>query len=317
MKRLLKILGIVGGVLVILVGAFVGYVQINGIPTYDRPQIAEMKVEVTPQRVANGQRMAKLLCVQCHADENGRLTGKLMKDAPKEFGLIYSKNITHDTDVGIGSWTDGQLYYFLRTGVRADGTYTPPYMPKFPRAADEDIKDIIAWLRSDSEGLEPTKDEAPPVQPSLLTKILCNTMFGPIPLPSQAIARPDTTDMLKLGAYIADGVMDCYGCHSSDFKTVNALVPTQSEGYYGGGNPLLNMEGGVVPSSNLTFDETGIGKYSESDFVMALRFGKKLDGTGVRYPMVPMPYLTERECKAVYAFLKTVPKIKNEVKHPK
>lgn len=316
MKRFFKILGVAVGILVLLAVAFLAYVQIKGIPTYDPPQVPEMKVELTPARVANGRRIANLLCVQCHSDENDRLIGKLLKDVPKEFGVIYSKNITHDPEAGIGKWTDGQIFYFLRTGLRADGTYAPPYMPKFPLTADEDLKDIIAWLRSDSEGLEATQDEAPPVQPSLLTKFLCNTVFGPLPFPKQPILRPDTTDALRLGEYVANGLIGCFGCHSRDFKTMNELVPSLSEGYYGGGNPLLNMEGGVVPSSNLTFDETGIAAYNEEEFVAAVRFGKRRNGVAVRYPMVPMPGLTEAECRSIYAFLKTVPKVKNEVKQP-
>lgn len=314
MKRILKIVGIIVGVFLLLVVGFVGYVQMKGIPTYDPPQAIELKVDVTPQRVANGQRIATLLCMQCHANDDEKLTGKLMKDVPKEFGVIYSKNITHDPQVGIGNWTDGQLLYFLRTGLRADGTYAPPYMPKYPLTADEDLKDIIAWLRSDSFGLEASKEEAPPAEPSLLTKILCHTVFGPMPFPKEPIERPDTTDLIKYGEYVADRLIGCFGCHSRDFKTNNDLTPALSEGYYGGGNPLLNLEGATIPSSNITFDETGIAKYSETDFVNVVILGKRLDGTAVRYPMVPHYMLTENETRAVYAFLKTVPKIKNEVK---
>jgi len=314
MKRFLKIVGIGVGVLLVLVIGFAVFIQVKGIPTYDPPQIPDLKVEATPERIANGLRIATIQCILCHADDDGNLTGNQLKDVPAEFGTIYSKNITHDSETGIGTWTDGQLYYFLRTGVRADGSYAPPYMPKYPLLADEDLKDIIAWLRSDSEGLEASKEEAPPAQPSFLTKFLSNVVFKPLPFPAAPISRPDTTDLLKWGEYTANGLIGCFGCHSADFKTINELNPPLTAGYYGGGNPMLNMEGAIVPSSNITFDETGIAKYSEEDFVTVMSTGKKLDGSAVRYPMMPMPTLTASECRAIYAFLKTVPKIKNEVK---
>jgi hypothetical protein len=214
---------------------------------------------------------------------------------------------------GIGKWTDGELYYFLRTGVRADGQYVPPYMPKFPLMADEEIKDVIAWLRSDSFGLEASKEEAPETEPSFLVKILSNTIFKPMPYPEKPIVRPDTIDLVVLGKYYADGVASCFQCHSKDFKTVDYLFPQLSEGYYGGGNPMQDMDGNLVLSANLTFDATGIAKYTEEDFIKAVRFGKKLDGSMVKYPMVPHTTLTDLEVKGIYAYLKTIPLIKTGI----
>jgi muramoyltetrapeptide carboxypeptidase LdcA involved in peptidoglycan recycling len=44
---------------------------------------------------------------------------------------------------------DGELEYLVRTGVKANGQYVPPWMPKQPRMADEDLHSIVAFLRSD------------------------------------------------------------------------------------------------------------------------------------------------------------------------
>ena len=312
MKRFFKIAGIILAVIFVLIAVFAAYVQYTGIPKYE-PHIVEMKVDVTPTRVENGKRISVMLCIQCHSDDKNKLTGKFLGELPGEFGKIYSKNITHDSVKGIGKWTDGELYYFLRTGVRADGQYVPPYMPKFPLMADEEIKDVIAWLRSDSFGLEASKEEAPETEPSFLVKILSNTIFKPMPYPEKPIVRPDTTDLVALGKYYADGVASCFQCHSKDFKTVDYLSPQLSEGYYGGGNPMQDMDGNLVLSANLTFDETGIAKYTEEDFIKAVRFGKKLDGSMVKYPMVPHTTLTDLEVKGIYAYLKTIPIIKTGI----
>jgi len=312
MKKILKWIGIILGIVPILAAGGAAFISIRGIPKYEAKNI-EMKVDVTPERVANGQRIASMLCIQCHAADDGVLTGKLLKDVPKEFGAIYSKNITSHKEKGIGNWTDGQLYYLLRTGLKPDGQYLPPYMPKFPLVADEDLKDIIAWLRSDSPALAPSEQEAPESEPSFLTKFLCAVAFKPLPFPDKPIMRPDTNDAVALGKYIVDGQIACFACHSKDFKTMNVLEPTKSEGYCGGGNPLLNMEGAVVPSANITFDETGIAAYTEQQFIDAVKYCKKRDGTILRYPMVPHTGLTDTEVKGVYAYLKTIPHLKNKV----
>ena len=81
-------------------------------------------------------------------DETQKFTGRLLSEAP-QFGEIHSANITNDTIAGIGKLTDGELIYFIRTGIKPDGEYVPPYMPKLVHIADEDLYSIIAYLRSD------------------------------------------------------------------------------------------------------------------------------------------------------------------------
>jgi mono/diheme cytochrome c family protein len=313
MKKILKVVGVVIGIILLVVLVFAAYISMSGIPKYE-PGNLTMKVEVTPERVARGQKIAAMMCVECHANESGMLTGKQLLDVPLEFGTIYSKNITHDAAMGIGNWTDGELYYLLRTGIRRDGQYIPPYMVKFPLAADEDVKSIIAWLRSDAHAVQASQEEAPETEPSFLTKFLCRVAFKPFELPKEEILYPDTTDKVASGKYLATAVFACFACHSADFKTMNELEPEKSVGFFGGGNPLLNKKREVIYSANITLDETGIGAYSEEEFVTVLKTGKKKDGTQLRYPMIPYSVLSDDEAKAIYAYLQTVPKIKNDVK---
>lgn len=56
---------------------------------------------------------------------------------------------------------------------------------------------------------------------------------------------------------------------------------------------------------NITMSEnTGIGKWSEDEFVTALKSGI-LPGKqpALRYPMIPYSNLSDKEAKAVYAYL--------------
>jgi mono/diheme cytochrome c family protein len=74
---------------------------------------------------------------------------------------------------------------------------------------------------------------------------------------------------------------------------------------------------GVSFAANLTPDpDSGIGKWREKDFVQAMKTGKHL---GVGRPIQPpMPwewfrYLTDADLAAMYAYLKSVPPIRNRV----
>lgn len=107
-----------------IIGGFAAYVQWDGIPRFAPPPKDERAAVVTPETVAQGQKLATLLCVGCHADpDTHRLTGKAMSDLPSEFGAIYSKNITQHPTQGIGGWTDGELRTSSGRGsFRADST---------------------------------------------------------------------------------------------------------------------------------------------------------------------------------------------------
>lgn len=314
MKKTIIVIAILLGVVLLFVLSFVAYINFKSPAVNEVPKL-NLKVELTPERIANGKRMAAMLCIQCHSAEDANiLMGKQLKDAPAEFGKIFSKNITHDVENGIGGWSDGELFVMIRTGLKPNGT-TGLFMPKFPLMADEDVKDIIAWLRSDSPGLAANKQEAPPSEPSLLSKFLREFVFLPLPLPQAEISRPDTNNLVALGDYVVNKQIACYACHSSDFKTINELEPTKSGGYCAGGNPMLNLKGETVVSSNLTFDESGLANYTEEEFIQAVKFGKKRNGEMVKYPMIPHTQLTDREVKGIYAYLKTIPKLKKpEVK---
>jgi mono/diheme cytochrome c family protein len=317
----IKLLKIVGAVLVALVGlvaAFLGYVAVRGIPNYE-PGKVELKVELTPERIARGNKWATLLCAECHMDPvTHKLTGKRMLDAPDEFGPIFSRNITRDREHGIGSWTDGELAYLLRTGITRDGRYIPPYMAKLPHLADEDLHGIIAFLRSDDPRVAPVAKDAPGVtQPSFLTKLLSHFAFKPLPYPERSIALPDARDERSYGRYLVVN-LECWTCHSPDFKTMNTLEPEKTPGFLSGGNPMLDLSHRVVPSANITFDqETGIGRWSKADFIRALRDGVRPDGSPILYPMGVAPELSDAELSAMYTYLKSVPKIRNAVARAK
>jgi hypothetical protein len=315
MKKVFRYLGITILVIIVLVGLLATVIAVRGIPSYKAEKI-ELKVTPTPQRIAQGQRLATMLCRNCHFDGNtGRFTGHRMDDIP-QFGTIYSRNITSDKQHGIGNWTDGQLAYLLRTGLKPDGTYLPPYMPKLPHLSDEDLFSIIAFLRSEHPWVAPDPTEQPPSSPSFLTKMLTGLkVMKPFPYPEAPVLAPDTTNAVAWGKYIAIGQLDCYACHSKDFAKNDYLNPEKSEGFFGGGNEMSTASGKKITTLNLTMDEeTGLGRWSEEEFIRAVKTGQVPHGEiALREPMAPYTMLSDKEARAIWAYLQTVPKIRNKV----
>jgi len=312
MKKALRYLLIILAIIVGLAGIFAAFVAIRGIPAHEAEKI-DLKVTSTPERIEKGRQLSAMLCNDCHMDPNtGKLTGRKM-DEIAQFGSVYSKNITKHPENGIGKWTDGELAYLLRTGIKPDGRFLP-IMAKLQKMSDEDLQSVIAFLRSDNAWVQPDDTRPPESEYSFLTKFL-TTIKAIKPTPFyKTVAEPDTTNPVKWGEYVALYKVECYACHSADFATDDFVNPEKSKGFFGGGNKFELPDGSVIYSRNLTMDEeTGLGKWSEEDFVKALKTGIVPSGPALREPMKPYVYLSDGEARAVYAYLKTIPKISNKV----
>jgi hypothetical protein len=314
MKKALRTLGFVAVAALAVAGTWLTFVYFSGIPRYS-PGHIDLKVERTPERIERGKKLVGLLCQQCHYNpKTGGLTGRYLDDAPPEFGKAYSANITNHPEFGIGSWTDGEIAYLLRTGVKRDGQYAPPYMPKLPLISDEDLFSVIAFLRSDNELVRSRDAQTIPCAPSFLTKFLCRVAFSPLPYPENPVIAPDPADITAYGRYLACAVVDCYSCHSADFTKADPINPEKSLGFFGGGNEMRGTDGRVVVTANITPDkETGIGNWTQEEFIEAVRVGRRPDGKQLRLPMPPYVMLDSADAAAIYSFLRTVPPIVHDI----
>jgi cytochrome c2 len=315
MRKFFKVLLIIVAGLVIIVGMAAIFIATRSIPTFKAEQPV-VKIEYTPQRVEQGAKLAGMLCRNCHYDNSTRkFTGGQLTEV-RQFGKIYAKNITQHPEAGIGKWTDSELVYFIRTGIRPDGQYVPPYMPKLVHISDEDLYSIIAFLRSDNSWVAPDAKKQPATEPSFLTKFLLTIKaFEPFPYPANPIQQPDTTNPVSLGKYVSLYQLECFACHSQDFAKNDYFAPEKSPGFFAGGNKLYNKEGQELHSLNITMHEkNGIGKWSEDEFVKAVKYGQiPNNAPALRYPMSPYSLLTDKEAKAIFAYLKTIPKLDNKV----
>jgi mono/diheme cytochrome c family protein len=134
----------------------------------------------------------------------------------------------------------------------------------------------------------------------------------PLPVPATAIPGPDPRDRVATGRYLATN-LGCWSCHSADFAQQDDLHPERSKGFFGGGNQMLDANARPIVTANITLDATGIGSWTEAQFIHAVKRGFRPDKKPLRYPMAAFVELEDDEVAAIYAYLKTVPKLQHAV----
>jgi mono/diheme cytochrome c family protein len=273
---------------------------------------AAFRVEPTPALLTRGKALVSMMCSDCHRDPvTGVLSGKRLTDIPNMLGKLYSANITQHQEFGIGAYSEGQLAYLLRTGVDRHGR-TLPMMQK-PGLSDDDLRAVIAFLKhSDDPTVRPAAVASIPSRYSLPARLAMPLVARPLPYPV-GVVQPDTGAVAQ-GKYLVN-VLGCYECHSGSVLKLDRLAPEQSKGYLAGGGKLVSLESEPVRTPNLTMDAgTGLGRWSRSQFVKALRESVRPDHSVIRYPMPTYAELSEAEAGAIYAYLQTVPPVRNRVK---
>lgn len=114
-------------------------------------------------------------------------------------------------------------------------------------------------------------------------------------------ADPAKQELIQRGEYLAK-MGDCIACHSN----VKGGTPA-----FAGGLPI-ETPFGTFYSPNITPDkETGIGKWTEKDFIRALKEGRDPQG-GNYFPVFPYIYFaktTDEDAKALYAYFMSLPPV--------
>lgn len=319
MKLFLKILGILAIVVVILAVGFTIYMK-NAFPKVDAPP--DLKVEITPERVARGKYLANhvMVCIDCHSTRDwSRFSGPITPGTEGKGGEVFdesmgfpgtfiSKNIT---PYGIGKWTDGEVFRAITSGVTKDGDPFFPVMPylNYGKTDKEDILSVIAYIRS----LPSIKNDVPESSPNFPMNLIMRTM----PQNPQFTTRPDKSDTVAYGKYMVNAA-GCNECHTQRVKG----KPVEGM-EFAGGFEFNFPNGNVVRSANITPDmETGIGKWTKYEFLSKFRQFSTSESRNI--PVKPndfnsvMPWtmyggMTEEDLSAIYAYLRTLKPIKNLV----
>jgi len=265
-----------------------------------------------PTSVQNGKNLTHNICGGCHYDhEMKKFIGKPMHDLPGIGGKLFSANLTQSVSNGIPpKYSDAELFYLLKTGIAKNGKFMP-YMIK-PMMADEDINDVIAYLRSNDADVAPADTTVGLSHINFLGKMFIRiASHKPAPY-NKGVARPDENNAAEYGRYLV-AVVGCFHCHSSSILKVDYVYPENSKGYMTGGMRLKSTNG-KIRSVNLTPDnETGIGTFTLADFTNAVREGLAPGGRKLRVPMPKFKDLTDKQVQAIYTYLRTLAPVHHRV----
>ncbi len=291
--RILKWIGITLGVIVLLVCAGVGsvYAWAGSQLTKTVADPAHgFKAPTDSASVARGEHVVRAIakCADCHGADFG---GDTLINDPM-MGFIWAPNLTTGKGGVLANYDDAHLEGAIRHGVRHNGQRLM-VMPsnEYQLLSDEDLGTIVAYLRA-----QPPVDREPPGN---VIKLLPRMLYaaGIFPLfphekvthTTEVVAAVPVDTTVEYGRYLADG--GCAGCHG--------------QGYGGGAIP------GGPPDwpkpANLT--PTGIGHYSQQDFINAMRTGMRPSGVAINefMPINATKLMTDTEIVAIYKYLKTVP----------
>lgn len=269
--------------------------------------------DINTVKAKRGKNLAFNICGQCHYDAKmKKFSGTEMDDMPGFMGRIYSANLAHSKNhPALAGYTDDELTQLIKTGTRKDGSYLP-YMIR-PNLAEEDLKDIIFYFRSNDPPVVSSDSAIGKTHVSLIGRAALKLSGKPLSYTS-GITRPAKGDTINMGRYLVDNLA-CYHCHSGGINSLNYTAPSLSKNYMEGGMKFKTPEGKKIHASNLTPDkETGIGNYSKTDFRKALKEGITPGGRKLSYPMRRFPELTAEQADAMYYYIKTLLPVYNEVK---
>ena len=252
-------------------------------------EAATLRIPNDSATIARGRHLARAVtsCTLCHGEDLG---GAVYADMGP-VGTVAGPNLTRGRGGIGGSRTTQDWVRAIRHGVRADGT-SQIMMPSevFTFLSDEDLASIIAYL----EHLPPIDREVPvshfgPVGRGLLAAGKLNILVAPKTPRITPVAAIEREPTREYGRYLAS-VAGCHGCHGFGLSGGRVAGPSS-----------------LPPASNLT--PAALSTWQESDFVRALREGKRLNGSSID-PFMPWQVfsrMTDDELHALWLYLQSVP----------
>lgn len=292
MRRILKFAGIAVGALLLM--AVAGVAALYAWSGAELKKTAPLPTHAftaptDSASIARGEHFVKAIgkCADCHGQDFG---GDTLVDDPA-MGFIYGPNLTRGVGGLGGDYPDEAWERAIRHGVARDGRRLV-VMPSndYQLLSDEDVGVMVAYLRT----LAPVDREDQPTRVGPLARTLYAAGIFPM-LPAKLVSHWDEVvpsvpvdSTVAYGRYLAEG--GCSGCHGATY----------------GGGAIPGGPPDWPEPSNLT--PTGIGHYSQADFIKALREGVRPDGTAID-PFMPVnatKEMTDVEIVAVYKYLRTV-----------
>lgn len=295
------------------IGSAIAACAACGRRTVPLPALAPIAaLDDTSHLIARGEYIVRdvAACGACHAadarhDPDGPLSGGTPFHDWR-LGTIRAANLTPDTATGLGTWSVAEIVRALRDGERKDGSLIAPVMPYewLHGMSDRDALAVARYLRS----LAPVR-HAITDQPSLVFRLARSTVMAPLREERTPAPMPGPTAVY--GGYLARHVALCADCHTP--RRGLQSKPDLDRLFAGDAHPSKAFP---ANPANLTPDSaTGIGRWSEEDFIRTLRTG--VDPRGHRLdPFMPwreVGRMNEDDLRAIYRYLRTLPPVHDDV----
>ncbi|HEX8795763.1 MAG TPA: c-type cytochrome [Polyangiaceae bacterium] len=291
--RVLKVIGIVLGVVVLVGGIFV-YTQCSAFDAslakvYDVP-VPNITRSTDPAVIARGKHLAESVggCAGdlCHGHDLGG--GKPIVMGP--LGTACGPNITPD-NMG-AAYSDGELARLIRHGIKKDGR-SVRLMPAqdLTWLPDSDVVALVSYIRTVAPGDRPNGTTTVGALGKVLDrqdKIIFDVARRIDHAKKEAAPAPEPT--AGYGAYLA---RLCTGCHGEHLS----------------GGRIPGTPSSIPTPLNLTPDATGLAGWTYSDFDKLMKQGVRKNGKTLD-PFMPVEEwknFDDTEEHALWAYLQTLP----------
>ena len=275
------------------------------------PDLEPRTIGDTTGLVERGEYVVRTLavCGHCHAadpaDPDGPLSGGLAFRNWR-LGTVRASNITPDPATGIGAWSAAEIVRAVRNGQDPEGRVLAPVMPYFwlSGMSDRDALAVARYLASQA----PVDNHVR--QNHNLIYAIGEVLFLRPEQPRRIVA-PREGPTAEYGEYLARYVALCADCHTPRGGLL--AQPQLDHMFAGDADP---PDGFPENPDNLTpDDETGIGRWTEEDFIRTIRTGVNPEGDEL-HPFMPWRQyrrMSDDDLRAIYRYLRTLRPIRNEV----
>lgn len=306
--------------LFLVVAAIAGFSYLKfALP--DTGPAPELKIVATPARLERGKYLVinVIGCTGCHSTRDmNTFAGPIIPGTEGQGGEHFTQNegfpgsyiAKNITPAHLSSWTDGELFRVITTGVNKDGKALFPVMPylAYGTLDREDIYAVIAYIRT----LKPIENEVPVSSSDFPMSLIINT----IPQKAHFSTIPAKTDSIAYGRYLVTAAA-CTGCHTPEGKA------GKLEGMDFAGGMKFHLPDMTIQSANITPDKaTGIGNWTEQQFVDKFKSNDPAKhayrkvGNGDMKTVMPWTMLAgmdETDIKSIYQYLRTIKPINHPV----